>query len=225
MRDIVIGGICLVLGLGIGFWGANTLNRPDSLTSEQSDIQKMAAVQSMGPNGQPTAGLQPDIGQVLTAAEQDTNDFVTQMKAGDLYAQIGKFDKAIEFYQKGLALRPDDVQGNLVLANAYFDSAQFENAAAAYEKVLAADPNNTAARTDLATTFIERGTPDLDRAITEFRTVLETQPTNEPALFNLAVAYSKKGDQEAAKATLLELEKANPTSELIGRLRQRIGLN
>lgn len=223
-RDILIGTGGLIAGLLIGFWGANTLNRPDAI-SEQSVLEQMAAGQAIGPNGQPTSGLQPDIGQVLSAAEQQPGDFVTQMKAGDLYAQIGKFDKAIEFYQKGVALKPDDVQANLVLANVYFDAGQFENAGDTYQKILSIDPKNIAARTDFATTFVERANPDLDRAISEFRTVLETNPTNEPALFNLSVAYSKKGDSESAKRTLAELEKANPTSELIGKLRQRIGAN
>jgi tetratricopeptide (TPR) repeat protein len=224
-RDIIVGAGGLVIGLLVGFWGANSLNRPDALSSTQSDMQQMALNQAMGHNGQPTSGLQPDIGEVLATAEQQPGDFVTQMKAGDLYAQIGKFDKAIEFYQKGLALKPDDIQANLVLANAYFDAGQFENAGKTYEHILSIDPKNAAARTDLATTFIERANPDIERAITEFKTVLETNPTNEPALFNLSVAYSKKGDQESAKQTLAALETANPTSELIGKLRQRISAN
>ena len=55
--------------------------------------------------------------------------------------------------------------------------------------------------------------------------MLQSDPDNEAALYNLAVAYARKGDQTAATETLAALEKANPTSELIGKLRQRIGAN
>lgn len=223
-RDLAIGGICLAAGLLIGFWGSNTLNR--NAVQPGSELAAGSGVNQQLPmGGQPTSGLQPDIGEVLSAAEKEPQNFVNQMKAGDLYAQIGKFDKAIEFYKKGLELKPNDVQATLVLANAYFDAGQFENAGDTYSKVLAIDPKNIAARTDLGTTFVERPQPDFERAVREFKTALESDPDNEAALYNLAVAYARKGDQTAAKETLAALEKANPTSELIGKLRQRIGAN
>ena len=225
LRDLAIGGTCLAAGLVIGFWGSNSLNRNAALTGPEALLSQANTTQTEMSGSQPTSGLQPNIGEVLTAAEQQPENFVTQMKAGDLYAQIGKFDKAIEFYKKGVALRPNDVQANLVLANAYFDAGEFGNAGGVYAQVLEADPKNVAARTDLGTTFVERPQPDFERAIKEFNTVLEADPGNEAALYNLAVAHSRKGDQNSAKETLAALEKAKPASELISKLRQKIGAN
>lgn len=225
LRDISIGGTCLAAGLIIGFWGSNSLNRNAAQSGPDAFASQANVTQTELSGSQPTSGLQPNIGEVLSAAEQQPDNFVTQMKAGDLYAQIGKFDKAIEFYKKGISLRPNDVQANLVLANAYFDAGQFDDAGGVYTRVLEADPKNIAARTDLGTTFVERPQPDFDRAIKEFKNVLEAEPANEAALYNLAVAYSRKGDQNLAKDTLAALEKAKPTSELIAKLRQKIGAN
>jgi tetratricopeptide (TPR) repeat protein len=146
------------------------------------------------------------------------------MRTGDMYAQIGKFDKAIEYYNRGILLKPSDFQANVVLANAYFDSRKFEDAAKYYEKALAVKPDDVNARTDFGTTFVERQNPDFERAITEFRAALEIQPKHEPTLYYLGIAYFRKGDRQNANAVLADLEKANPASELIARLRQNMSV-
>jgi len=219
-----IGGV--ILGMAIGFFGANALNRNDQAQSGAvpGPFTGASLPGSTGGSGA-LSGQMPDVAATLAAAENQPQDFVAQMKAGQMYAAIGNFQQAIEFYKIGLALRPDDPQGNLVIANAYFDSGQFELAGDHYAKVLARDPGNIAARTDLATTWVERSQPDLDKAIAEFRAVLETEPNHEPTLYNLAIAQFRKGDKEAALNTLSDLEAAHPQSQLIAKLRQNIEAN
>ena len=215
-----IGG--LVVGLIVGFMGANSLNRnsgsatpvsPESATIAQGDQpnQNVAA-------GQPLA----DVSEMIRRAEAEPQNFAVQMRTGDMYAQIGRFEKAIEFYSKGVALRPDDFKANVVLANAYFDSGSFEKAGDYYEKALAADPKDVNARSDLGATFVERPSPDYDRAISEFNTALGTEPAHAPSLYYLAVAQLRKGNATEAQKTLSKLEQANPNSDLVNRLRQQL---
>jgi tetratricopeptide (TPR) repeat protein len=78
---------------------------------------------------------------------------------------------------------------------------------------------------NLGTTFVERPSPDYERAIKEFKTALEIDPKHEPTLYYLGIAYLRKGEKENADSMLAELEKANPTSSLIGRLKQNIEAN
>jgi tetratricopeptide (TPR) repeat protein len=143
-----------------------------------------------------------------------------KMTAGDMYAQIGRYDKAFEFYQKGVELNPKSFEANVQLANAYFDNRQFENAEKYYTLALEINPKDINARTDLGTTFVERQTPDYERGISEFKKVLEIEPNHEPTLYNLGVAYSRMNDAENAQKTLARLEQANAVSPLVGRLRQ-----
>ena len=216
-----IGGI--VIGLVAGFFAANSLNRQATFSNattvnSTSNDQATAGMLTAGQNG----GVQADVEIKLQKAEQEPTNFVAQMQAGDMYAQIGRFDKAVDFYKRGVALNPQNLQANIVLANALFDSQKFEEAGDFYTKALLIDPKNVNAITDLGTTFVERKDPDYDRAITEFRKALEIDAKNAPTLYYLGIAQLRKGQKAEAEKTLAELEKANPTSDLIGRLRENL---
>lgn len=216
-----VGG--LILGLAIGFTGANSLNR-DAGESQSAPAMPQTGASTGNSTSVPQSGMQADVAQTIAKANDEPQNFAVQMRTGDMYAQIGKFDKALEYYTRGIALKPADFQAIVVLANAYFDSRKFEEAAKFYEKALAVKPDDVNARTDLGATFVERQNPDFDRAINEFQAALKLQPNYEPTLYYLGIAYFRKGDTSNANATLAELEKANPTSELIARLKQNMSV-
>lgn len=205
-----------MIGLAVGFFAANSMNRgvtPEQTASASTKITPPSADVAPG-------GMLADVNETLQRAEAEPQNFAVQMKTGDMYAQIGRFDKAVEFYKRGLVINPENFQANVVLANALFDSQKFEEAEGYYAKALQINPNDVNARTDLGTTFVERPQPNYDRAISEFKTALETDPKHEPTLYYLGIAHFRKGEKEKANQALADLEKANPSSALIGKLRQ-----
>ncbi len=213
-REVFIGVICLVAGLAIGFFGANSLNRGhESLSATQ------ASSNSESVPTQITAGA---VDELLKKANEEPQNFAAQMQTGDMYAQIGRFEQAIDFYKRGVLLQPESLEANLVLANALFDAKRFEEAEGYYSKTVKLDEKNVNARIDLGATFVERNAPDHDRAIREFNSALEIDPKSEPAIYYLGIAYLRKGDAETARKKLAELETINAVSPLIGRLRQNI---
>jgi tetratricopeptide (TPR) repeat protein len=220
-NSILFGIVGLIVGLIVGFFAANSINR--NAISQQA----AAPTQSNAPfinqtAGAPNAagGMLGDVQEKLEKAKTEPNNFAAQMSAGDMYAQIGRYDQAFEFYQKGVALKPDSFEANVQLANAYFDNRQFENAEKYYARALEINPKDINARTDLGTTFVERQTPEYARAVAEFKKALEVNPKHEPTLYNLGVAYSRMNDAENAEKTFAQLEQTNPNSPLVGRLRQ-----
>ncbi len=217
-KHFLFGLIGLIVGMTIGFFAANLINKRDRATP--TNISTIEPSDSTGDQIQ--GGIQSDVAETLQQAEAEPQNFAVQMKTGDMYARIGRFDKAIEFYKRGVALRPTDLQANVVIANAFFDSGKFEDAESFYSSALLIDPQNINARTDLGTTFVERQKPDYERAIKEFRSALEIDPKHAPTLYYLGIAYFRKGDLENANKALAELEKADPASELIGKLRQNM---
>lgn len=219
-KHILFGIIGLIAGLAIGFIGANSINRDTSLQTADLVLQPVAAPADT--SSVPQGGMQADVQQTLDRAAAEPKNFAVQMKTGDMYAQIGRFDKAIEFYKQGIALKPNDFQANVVIANAYFDSGKFEDAEEFYTKALLINPKDINARTDLGTTFVERQNPDYERALKEFRSVLEIDPKNEPTLYYIGIAYFRKGDAENANKALADLEKSNAASPLIAKLRQNM---
>ena len=167
-REIVFGIVGLGVGLSIGFFAANSLNR---------EAERNAALSNSNTSGVVSSAITtPAVDEMLQRATSEPQNFAVQMQTGDMYAKIDRLEKAVEFYKRGLILQPGNFEANVVLANALFDSQKFEEAEAYYSKALAINPNDVNARIDLGTTFVERATPDYDRAIKEFKTALNVRP-------------------------------------------------
>lgn len=220
-NHIFTGAAGLIVGLIAGFFIANSINRSAVQTPSGSVPGSAISGSQPAPDGQP-AGMMADVASVLERAKNEPDNFEIQAQAGDMYAQIGRFDRAIEFLSRAAELKPDDFKANVALANAYFDTKQYDNAQRFYMKALEIKPDDVNARTDLGTTFVERENPDYERGIREFEEVLKRQPDHEPTLYNLGVAYHRKGDADNAARILAKLESSSPQSQLAARLRQNI---
>jgi cytochrome c-type biogenesis protein CcmH/NrfG len=218
-KHFITGILGLIVGLAVGFVGANKINRDSAAPAADPAMSTAGApnVSTVSPGA-----AQADVAAMIERAQNEPQNFAVQMDMGQMYAKIGRFDKAAEFYRKGLAINPNNFQANVVLANALFDGRQFEEAEKAYSRALEIDPKDVNARTDLGTTFVERANPDYDRAIKEFDTALSIDPKHEPSLYYLGIAYFRKGDKAGAEKALQRLKDANPSSDLISRLTQNL---
>jgi len=225
-KSITFGVVGLIVGLAIGFFAANRINRNQAAQvspAQNAPLQSQSVPNILVKDQPATSGaMLPDVSAVIDKANNEPSNFDAQIKAGDLYQQIKGFDKAAAFYERAQRIKPDDYELIVKLGNIYFDARQFESAAKWYEQALAKKAGDANVRTDLGITFVERSTPDFDRAINEFQTALRTNPNHEPTLYNLGAAYFKKGSMEEAKKVLARLEAVNPQSQLVGRLRQTL---
>jgi len=226
-KSITFGIIGLIVGLLVGFFAANSVNR--NLPQPVSQAQTNAPLQNpQVPNilvkdqPAPNSGMLPDVSAVIEKADAEPTNFEAQIKAGDLYQQIKGFDKAAAFYRRAQNLKPEDYDLTVKLGNTYFDARQFESAGEWYERALAKKPDDTNVRTDLGITFVERANPDFDRAVKEFETSLKSNPKHEPTLYNLGAAHFRKGNKEEAGKILSRLETVNPNGQLVSKLRQII---
>lgn len=220
--NFLIGVIGLLLGLIIGFMGANQINRnaagltPPATMASNSATQGGVLPPDHPPTGstsgssQPQGGALPQVTEAIEKARKDPGNFEAQMTAADLYSQIGRLDDARKFYEASNKLKPEDVEPLVKLGNANFDLGRFEEAAKWYEAALKKDPSQVGVRNDYGLTFFRRTPPDIDRAIKEFQASLATNPNHEITLQNLIVAYTEKGDMESARATFERLAKVNP---------------
>ena len=223
-----------VIGVIIGFIGgfvlANKINRDAALQPVNTNaVQNQPfpnaqnpQIQSADIKDKPTGAMLPDIAEKLEKATKEPDNFEAQITAGDMYSQIQKFDKALEFYQKANKIKPDDYKTIIKLGNSNFDLKNYEAAEKWYESALAKNPNDVDVRTDLGSTFMERAQPDLDRAIKEYRASLNINPAHENTLFNISLALMRKGDKQGAQEMLNQFEKVSPQSPLIAKLKQKL---
>ncbi len=214
------------IGFFVGFLLANNLNRNAVSRTDAAQVQSNQSIQNPQTQAvdikesQKQAAMMPEIAQTLETADKEQNNFDAQIKAGDMYAKIQKFDEAVKFYEQASRVKPDDYNTIIKTGNTYFDSKQFDRAREWYLRALVKKPEDINVRTDLGITFVESEKPDFDRAIREFQVALQTNPTYEPTLYNLGVAHFKKNDLEQANRVLTRLQETNPQSRLVERLRQ-----
>ncbi len=227
-ENILFAVIGLIVGLVVGFFTANNLNRNASSQQNTVQTQQNASfvnqqIQSSDIKEQPLQSKPlPEVSEKLDRAKNEPNNFDAQMEAANLYVKIKAFDKAQEFYNRAELLNPSDYEKIVQLGNGFFDAGKFEKAEKWYEQALVKKPDDVNVRTDLGITFVEREKTDLDRAVKEFETSRKTNPKHEPTLYNLGAARFKKGDLEEAKKVLAELESINPQGQLTERLKRII---
>ena len=215
----------LLGGLIVGFMFANSVNQGQVGTPTTN-----AAAAMPGPGGVPSGhppmngsdGSMEDITVAIEKARAEPNNFDAQIKAAELYYQIQRFDGAVEFLKKAAEIKPDDYVTLMNLGNAYFDSSNFEEAEKTYSKALATKPDDVDVRTDLGLTFLMRPTPDVDRAMKEFNTVLAKDPNHKMALQNLALAYTKKKDANKANEVIAKLEAIDPQGPAVAKLKEEV---
>ncbi len=218
----IVGG--LVVGLIIGFTVANGINRNSAnQTAQIGQTPQFPTQTSVDVKPQQPSAMMPQIAETLDKAEKEPNNFEVQIKAAEMHAQIQKFDKAAEYYERASKAKPDDYATIVKTANAYFDAKNYETAEKWYLTAIQKNPDDINVRTDLGITFIERQNPDLDRAVKEFQTSLEKNPKHEPTLYNLGIVYFKKGNTEELQKVVQKLDEINPNGELVKRLKQNIG--
>ena len=93
-KHIVFGIGGIVIGLAAGFYGANAINR-NAAQSPSAAKSPQAAVTAPDGSAVQAGGMQNDVADVLARAQAEPDNFAVQMRTGDMYAQIGRFEKAI----------------------------------------------------------------------------------------------------------------------------------
>lgn len=226
IKYLLVGAGCLVVGFFIGFFVSNNINRNAGLQASSPQNQSNSPFFNQQTDlrmvKEPNGAMMPDVTETLNQAKNQPENFEAQMTAGDMYQKIQNFEKAAGYYEAAANLKPTEYEKIVRLGNAFFDIRQYEKAEPFYRQALEKKPDDISVRTDLGITLNERQNPDHDAAIKEFLASLQLNAKHEPTLYNLAVAHHRKGDAENAQKYLTQLEKANPNSPLVGKLKQVI---
>lgn len=204
----------LLAGLVIGFAIANYLNKsqPAQNTGNPSPPAPGALAE-----GQDPKGMLGDVQATLDAAKNNPDDANAQLKAGDMYARIQRFDEALAYFKKAAELSPKSLEANAGLGRIYFQTKDFKSAAAYFQKAVDIDESNADVRSDLGLTYYLREPPDVERAIEEYRKAIEINPAHEGSLQNLCVALNDMGKREELSKTVEMLRKVNPNNPVIAK--------
>ena len=172
----------------------------------------------------------------VAKADASPSDAETQKKAGHAlyFYALQKGDASIlpdvaRILRRAHELDAKDYDTTVMAGNAYFilgrnggDAAPLADARKFYEAALLSKPDDVVVRTSLGLTYFYGKPSDPRRAIREYRQSLKTEPRHEMTLQSLVAALIETGEFTEAESRLGELDKVNPSSPELARLRAQL---
>ena len=111
---------------------------------------------------------------------------------GNEYSRRREFTRALESFQKALALKPDYDLAVFNIANVYRTLGRDDDALVGYRRLLELDPKNAQAHQEAGQVLVDQG--KLDEAQKELNRALELQPAMAAARNTLGALRLKQGD-------------------------------
>jgi len=127
---------------------------------------------------------------------------------GNAYNAMGDVNKAMESYNKGLAMFPNFIEAHYNVANVYMNNKMFDKAIYEYDKVLELNPKFTAAINNKANIYYSEG--KLEPARDMYLKILEIKPESVEARYNLGATYFRMGRYEEAYNELKKVLEYSP---------------
>ena len=139
----VLAVFCLLLGVALGY-----LFRGSASPAAQASATSAAAEQGSGVHQQqqPDANAQAALAQaaapLLDAVNKDPRDYDSLVKLGDLFYDGKQFSNAIEYYQRALAIHPDNPDVRTDMGTAYWYNGDADKAIAELQTSLKYRPGH-----------------------------------------------------------------------------------
>ena len=227
-RSILFAVAALVLGLFIGFYTANRINRSEI----ESLRAKGTSANSASVNASDQSLTPEEIDQTVAQADKNSGDFKLQKNLGLALYRYGAMqknadliEKASKIIERANTLDPTDQDVLMGLANATFDLGFFRSdqealtkARGLYEAAARSQPKNGEIQAEIGLTYYLQKPPDLAKASEAFARSVALEPTNKRALQYAVQTAVRSGDNKKADeyyARLKTLEPATPAFDEI----------
>ena len=127
---------------------------------------------------------------------------------GNIFEQQGKFDTAVDYYQKTLLLTPEYGEAYYNLGNIFEKQGKLDAAIEAYQQALKIKPEIAQAHNKLGNVFQKQG--HLRLAIESYQQAVKIKPKYAQAHYNLGDIFLKQGKLEAAIESFQQALKIKP---------------
>ena len=165
----VLASFCLLLGVALGYlFRGSASSVPQAAPASQS-------TRVQAENTQVEAALQQSVAPLLDAVNRNPADYDALVKLGDLYYDGQQFPNAIQYYDRALAIHPENPDVRTDLGTAYWYSGNAEKALAELETSLKYKPGHPQTLFNLG--WIKwQGKADAKGAVEAWQTLLKTNP-------------------------------------------------
>jgi tetratricopeptide (TPR) repeat protein len=142
------------------------------------------------------------------AIETTPTSSIALLDIGNYYLDHGDNKKALDFYNRTIASRPDMAKAYGNAANAYMRMDDYENSAAMYLKAIGMGEGNFDIHQSLASAYVNLG--EGRPAFNEYSVVLRLKPDASKVQYGLGQALMLQGKWKAAQACFQKEILSNP---------------
>jgi Flp pilus assembly protein TadD len=159
-ENILFAIIGILLGFIVGFMFASSMSQRMPEPQAASRSQAMPADHPPvggAQNGQDPQAVREQVAASLEKARNEPKNFDAQVKAAELYYQIGRYDQSIEFLLKANQIQPTDYRTVTLLGLTNLDAGHYETAEKWYRAALKMRQDDVMVLAGLAAATLEKG--------------------------------------------------------------------
>jgi len=139
----VLAAFCLLLGVALGYLFRGSASPATAQAAAATTVQQGSGPhpqQQPDPNAQ--AALAQAAAPLLEAVKQNPNDYDSLVKLGNLFYDGQQFPSAIQYYERALAMHPENPDVRTDMGTAYWYMGDADKALAAMETSLKYRPGH-----------------------------------------------------------------------------------
>ncbi len=181
----------------------------------EASIAAYEEARRLQPDLAPLVAQSIDLVEHLRRAKEHPDDPTVRAELGEIYAGDGRSDRAIECFERVIALAPRWPQGFFTLARHYEAEERDGDALRAYSQGLALAPSDAQARNNYEKlaikTALARGKPV---ALTlDLGQTVAIDPSSAASYYQLGLRYLRNDEADAAAATLEQAVALQPSDD------------
>ena len=142
----VLAAFCLLLGVGLGYLFRGSAPSTAQASAAMPSQQETAPQQGSEPRQQPTAEMQAAVAQaaapLLDAINKNPKDYESLIQLGNVFYDGQQFPNAIQYYERALAIHPENPDVRTDMGTAYWYTGNADKAVAAMETSLKYRPGH-----------------------------------------------------------------------------------
>lgn len=137
---------------------------------------------------------------IVQAAADDHNNPLFQVNAGYFKQRVGKFDEALGYYQRAIAIDESLLDAWFNIGDVYVREKQFDKASEVYQTLVRKDPNYNNLHLNIGRMYQEKG--DIEKALEEYAIEIQKHPENMQAYINRSYVFIDRRDWRSAAVEL-----------------------
>jgi cytochrome c-type biogenesis protein CcmH/NrfG len=123
----LLAAFCLLLGVALGYLFRGSAS-PAASAAAAGTMQPGSAAQAQQPSAEAQAMVEQSAAPLLEAVNKNPNDFDSLVKLGNVFYDGQQFANAIQYYERALAIQPENVDVRTDMGTAYWYSGNADKA-------------------------------------------------------------------------------------------------